>query len=154
MRALLHAVLPIAAAALVTAAHAAGDNSQAKREVIPNADAMSSVEREAYRARTLVGDPARGAKLHTACFGCHGIERYTAPITRASATFMDSLLRASGFSDMPPEPSRFKGRITSLQGLRQAVLGRNDYLDPKMTPQEVADVVAYLNVTYYGFAEK
>ena len=154
MRVLVRAVLPIAAAVLVTAAHAAGESSQAKREVIPNADAMSSVEREAYRARTLVGDPARGAKLHTACFGCHGIERYTAPITRASATFMDSLLRASGFSDMPPQPSRFKGRITSLQGLRQAVLGRNDYLDPKMTPQEVADVVAYLNATYYGFAEK
>jgi len=28
---------------------------------------------------------------------------------------------------------------------------RNDYLSPKMTPQEVEDVVAYLNVTYYNF---
>lgn len=147
-------VLSLAAASLIGAAHAADEGKQARREVIPNADAMTSVEREAYRARTLVGDPSRGAKLHTACFGCHGIERYTAPITRASATFMDSLLRASGLSDMPPQASRFKGRITSLQGLRQAVLGRNDYLDPKMTPQEVADVVAYLNVTYYGFTEK
>ena len=147
-------VLALAMAALMGAAQAADEAQSTKRAVIPNADAMTSVEREAYRARTLVGDPARGAKLHTACFGCHGIERYTAPITRASATFMDSLLRASGLSDMPPQPSRFKGRITSLQGLRQAVLGRNDYLDPKMTPQEVADVVAYLNATYYGFTEK
>ena len=150
----LHLFLSLAAAALMGAAQAADEAQAAKREIIPNADAMTSVERDAYRARTLVGDPARGAKLHTACFGCHGIERYTAPITRASATFMDSLLRASGLSDMPPQPSRFKGRITSLEGLRQAVLGRNDYLNPKMTPQEVADVVAYLNVTYYGFAEK
>ncbi len=139
---------------MAAAVPAAGESKEAKREVIPNADAMTSVERDAYRARTLVGDPARGAKLHTACFGCHGIERYTAPITRASATFMDSLLRASGLSDMPPEPSRFKGRITSLPALQEAVLRRNDYLNPKMTPQEVADVVAYLNVTYYGFAEK
>jgi mono/diheme cytochrome c family protein len=151
-----------------------------EREVIPGADFMSSAERDAYRQRmeaastpgekarvraehlraleqrkakqTQPGDPVRGATLHRGCFGCHGIERYTAPVTRASATFIDSLLRASGLSDMPPaEPSRFKGRIKSLAALREAVLRRNDYLSPKMTPQEVEDVVAYLNVTYYNF---
>jgi hypothetical protein len=28
---------------------------------------------------------------------------------------------------------------------------RNELLNPKMTPQEVEDVVAYLNATYYKF---
>lgn len=146
----LATLVAIGAAAVPTASQ----SQDAKREVIPNADAMTSAEREAYRARALVGDPARGAKLHTGCFGCHGIERYTAPVTRASATFLDSLLRASGLSDLPPQPSRFKGRISSLPALREAVLRRNDYLNPKMTAQEVEDVVAYLNATYYGFPEK
>ena len=73
-------------------------------------------------------------------------------MTRASAGFIDSLLRASGLSDLPPaEPKRFKGSITSLGALRDAVLRRNDFLSPKMTPQEVEDVVAYLNATYYRF---
>ena len=145
-------ILVAAAMAIgVTAAHA-GDPQGAAREVIPGADKMSSAERDAYRSRGLVGDPARGAKLHQGCFGCHGIERYTAPVTRATAGFFDSLLRASGLSDMPPAaPKSFKGSITSLDVLRSAVLRRNDFLSPKMTPQEVEDVVAYLNATYYRF---
>ena len=53
-------------------------------------------------APKLVGDPARGATLHQGCFGCHGIERYVAPVTYACATFTDSVLRASGLSDLPP----------------------------------------------------
>jgi len=157
-------------------------NPSMEREVIPGADSMTSAEREAYRQRmdaattaeekarirkehvktiearskqsALVGDPVRGASLHKACFGCHGIERYVAPITRASATFFDSLLRASGLSDLPPaEPTRFKGRIKSLAALREGVIRRNDYLNPKMTPQEIEDVVAYLNATYYNFPQ-
>jgi mono/diheme cytochrome c family protein len=144
---LIAAVLAISA----VAAHA-DEPKDAGRQVIPGADKMSPAEREAYRNRGLVGDPARGAKLHQGCFGCHGIERYTAPVTRATAGFIDSLLRASGLSDMPPAaPKRFKGSIASLDGLREAVLGRNDFLSPKMTPQEVEDVVAYLNATYYRF---
>lgn len=153
-----------------------------QREVIPGADLMTSAEREAYRQRmdaaatpeekariraqhvkaieappkqrALVGDPQRGASLHKGCFGCHGIERYVAPITYASATFIDSILRASGLSDIPPvEPTRFKGRIKSLAALREGVTRRNDYLNPKMTPQEIEDVVAYLNATYYNFPQ-
>jgi hypothetical protein len=31
------------------------------------------------------------------------------------------------------------------------VTRRNDYLNPKMSPQEIEDVVAYLNATYYKF---
>jgi mono/diheme cytochrome c family protein len=153
-----------------------------EREVIPGAERMTGAEREAYRRRMeaattpeekariraeyakaadepapprpLVGDPARGATLHRACFGCHGIERYVAPVTYAAASFIDSVLRASGLSDLPPaEPTRFKGRIKSLAALREAVNRRNDYLNPKMTPQEIEDVVAYLNVTYYNFPQ-
>ena len=105
-------------------------------------------------APKLVGDPARGATLHRGCFGCHGIERYVAPVTYAAASFMDSVLRASGLSDLPPaEPARFKGRIKSLAALREGVTRRNDYLNPKMNPQEIEDVVAYLNVTYYNFPQ-
>jgi len=151
-----------------------------EREVIPGADRMTSAERDVYRrrmaaaassqekeairaeyanrannhapAQPLVGNPERGAQLHRACFGCHGIERYVAPVTHAAAGFIESVLRASGLSDLPPaEPTRFKGRVTSLAALREGVTRRNDYLNPKMTAQEVEDVVAYLNATYYRF---
>lgn len=152
------------------------------REVIPGADRMTGAERDAYRrrmeaattpeekariraeyaktpdepvaTRALIGDPARGATLHRACFSCHGIERYVAPVVYAAASFIDSVLRASGLSDLPPaEPTRFKGRMTSLAALREGVNRRNDYLSPKMTPQEIEDVIAYLNVTYYNFPQ-
>ena len=145
-------ILIAAAIAIGAAAVQAADLKDPPRGVIPGADKMSPAERDAYRARGLVGDPARGAQLHQGCFGCHGVERYTAPVTRVTAGFIDSLLRASGLSDLPPaEPKRFKGSITSLDALRDAVLRRNDFLSPKMTPQEVEDVVAYLNATYYRF---
>jgi mono/diheme cytochrome c family protein len=176
------AVLIFAAAAVDAAMGAEPTSPQAvEREVIPGADKMTPTERETYRRRMaaaatpeekariraeyagaaaakpepaakLVGDPARGAELHRGCFGCHGIERYTAPVTRVMATLADSVLRASGLSDMPPaEPTRFKGRVQSLAQLREGVRRRNDYLNPKMTAQEVEDVVAYLNQTYYKF---
>ncbi len=151
------------------------------RELIPGAERLSAAEREVYRSRmqaaatpeeqekiraeyaksakaaasqALRGDPERGSKLHRACFYCHGIERYTQAVTYAVSTFSDSLLRASGLSDMPPAPpARFKGRIQSLVALRDAVERRNDFFNPKMTPQEIEDVIAYLNVTYYKFPE-
>ncbi|HYL90838.1 MAG TPA: c-type cytochrome [Burkholderiales bacterium] len=134
---------------------AAAETPPSGRELIPGADKMTAEQRDAYRASKLVGDPARGAKLHQGCFGCHGIERYTQPVTHASAAFMDSVLRASGLSDLPPaEPKRFKGRITSVDALRAAVVRRNDYFNPQLTAQEIEDVVAYLNKTYYNFADK
>ena len=140
----------LAFAAALTSASA--EPPLAGRELIPGADKMTAEERDAYRAKSLFGDAARGAKLHQGCFGCHGIERYTAPITYASASFIDSLLRASGLSDLPPaEPKRFKGRITSIDALRAAVTRRNDYFNPQLTAQEIEDVVAYLNATYYRF---
>ena len=154
-----------------------------EREVIPGADRMTGAERDAYRrrmeaARTpeekariraeyakvaegpapdrpLIGDPVRGASLHRGCFSCHGIERYLAPVTYAAAGFMDSVLRASGLSDLPPaaEPTRFKGRAKSMAELRSGVIRRNDLLNPKMNPQEIEDIIAYLNVTYYNFPQ-
>jgi mono/diheme cytochrome c family protein len=176
--------LSIAAGAPVQASAAENPSGQVEREVIPGADRMTSAEREAYRRRMeaattpeekakirseyaksaskiappperpLVGDPVRGATLHRGCFGCHGIEQYVAPITNLAATFIDSVLRASGLSDLPPaEPTRFKGRIKSMAALRDAVARRNDYLNPKMTPQEFEDVIAYLNATYYKFPQ-
>ena len=162
---------------------AAGPVGQAtEREVIPGAESMTPTERETYRRRMsaaataeekakiraeyvkasdaarpvapLVGDPVRGATVHSACFSCHGIERYVAPATYAAASLIDSVLRASGLSDLPPaEPARFKGRAKSLTDLRAGVMRRNDLLNPKLTPQEIEDVVAYLNVTYYKFPQ-
>ena len=179
--ALLAGAAVMSAAAVDTARSAEGPAAQPpERELIPGADRMSSAERDTYRRRmqaaatpeekariraeyvksaqepapgqALVGDPARGATLHRACFGCHGIERYVAPVTYAAATFMDSVLRASGLSDLPPaEPVKFKGRASSLAAVREGVTRRNEYLNPKMTPQEIEDVVAYLNATYYNF---
>ena len=177
------AVVMIAAAS--DAARGAGPpvTQTTEREVIPGADRMTSAERDTYRKRmeraatpeekarirdeyvraaaqkpaaaVLVGDPVRGAQAHGACFSCHGIERYVAPVTHAAASFFDSVLRASGLSDLPPaEPTRFKGRIKSLAELRDAVARRNDFLNPKLTPQEFEDVVAYLNVTYYRFPQQ
>jgi len=154
----------------------------AGREVIPGAEKMTEAERDTYRSRMgaaatpeekakirgeyakaaekkipaapLVGDPARGAEVHSACFSCHGIERYIAPVTSMAASFIDSVLRASGLSDLPPaEPTRFRGRAKSLAALREGVIRRNDLLNPKLTAQEIEDVVAYLNATYYKFPQ-
>ncbi len=180
---LLAGAAVMSSAALETARGTEGPAMRAvEREVIPGADRMTSAERDTYRrrmeaaktpeekariraeyakaaeepapARPLVGDPVRGAALHRGCFSCHGIEQYVAPITHAAASFMDSVLRASGLSDLPPaESTKFKGRIKSLPALREGVMRRNDYLNPKMTPQEIEDVVAYLNVTYYKFPQ-
>jgi len=178
----LAAAAVMSSAAVNTARGTEGPPAQpAERELIPGAEQMTAAERDTYRRRMqeaatpeekeriraeyvkaaqipapppgMVGDPARGAQLHRACFGCHGIERYVAPVTYAAASFLDSVLRASGLSDMPPaaEPVRFKGRATSIAALRAGVTRRNELLNPKMTPQEVEDVVAYLNVTYYNF---
>lgn len=181
--ALWAAAATVIVAVSIPAAHGADAKvaQQVEREVIPGAERMTDAERDVYRRRMqsavtpaekakiraeysaaataaapepLRGDPARGSKLHSACFGCHGIERYTQPMTYVMATFSDSLLRASGLSDMPAvEPARFKGRIQSLTSLRDAVTRRNEFFSPKMTPQEVEDVVAYLNVTYYKFPQ-
>lgn len=112
----------------------------------------AAVAAEPLKPTSLKGDAQRGAALHGGCFSCHGTERYTAPVTNFFATLGDSVLRASGLSDLPPaEPKRFKGRAKSLDQLREAVWRRNAYLNPPLAPQDVEDLVAYLNATYYKF---
>ena len=112
----------------------------------------AAVAAEPLPPKALTGDAQRGAALHGGCFSCHGTERYTAPVTNFFATLGDSVLRASGLSDLPPaEPKRFKGRAKSLDQLREAVWRRNAYLNPPLAPQDVEDLVAYLNATYYKF---
>ena len=112
----------------------------------------AAVAAEPLKPTSLQGDAQRGAALHGGCFSCHGTERYTAPVTNFFATLGDSVLRASGLSDLPPaEPKRFKGRAKSLDQLREAVWRRNAYLNPPLAPQDVEDLVAYLNATYYKF---
>lgn len=114
--------------------------------------AAAPVAAEPPLPKPLKGDAQRGAALHGGCFGCHGTERYTAPVTNFFATLTDSVLRASGMSDLPPaEPKKFKGRAKSLDQLREAVWRRNAYLNPPLAPQQVEDLVAYLNATYYKF---
>ena len=112
----------------------------------------AAVAAEPPKPTSLKGDAQRGGALHGGCFSCHGTERYTAPVTNFFATLGDSVLRASGLSDLPPaEPKRFKGRAKSLDQLREAVWRRNAYLNPPLAPQDVEDLVAYLNATYYKF---
>ena len=178
--AILSAGAAVMIAAAPDAAQGAQQAQAVAHELIPGAERMSSAERDTYRQRMqaaataeekakireeyvkaaerpapaapLTGDARRGAALHSACFSCHGIERYVAPVTHAAAGFTDSVLRARGLSDLPPaEPLRFKGKIESLSALRDGVTRRNDFLNPKMTPQEIEDVVAYLKASYYRF---
>jgi mono/diheme cytochrome c family protein len=181
---LVAAALVTGAAAIEEARSAEANATSVQRpafELIPGADRMTAAERDTYRRRMAAaptgearekiraeyaaaaggapsvpvrGDPERGAQLHRGCFGCHGIERYVSPVTYAAATFFDSVLRASGLSELPPaEPARFKGRVKSLAALREGVVRRNDYMNPKLSAQDIEDVVAYLNVTYYRFPE-
>ena len=67
------------------------------------------------------GDPVRGAKLHEDCLGCHGTEVYQPP----------------------------RATVTSLPQLRKEVERWNDRMNPKFSDQDVDDIVAYLNQTYY-----
>lgn len=69
------------------------------------------------------GDPARGAKLHEDCLGCHGTELYVAP----------------------------RARVKSLSALKKETEKWNDRMNPKFTRQEIEDLVAWLNATFYRF---
>jgi hypothetical protein len=69
------------------------------------------------------GDPVKGAKLHEDCTGCHGTELYVA-------------LRA---------------KIKSLAALRKETERWNDRMNPKFTPREIDDLVAYMNANFYKF---
>ena len=68
-------------------------------------------------------DPVHGQEHHKVCLDCHGTALYVA-------------------SDR---------KIRSLKALRKEVERWNDHYNPKMTKQEVEDVVTYLNETFYKF---
>jgi mono/diheme cytochrome c family protein len=111
------------------------------------------------------GDVARGGALHKVCFSCHGPERYTAAKARASSFFTDALIVASGVepvvmtdaasrgpATLPPDyPKMGRAQVRDLAGLRRAILRWNDYFNPKLSEQELEDLVAYLNAAYYKF---
>jgi mono/diheme cytochrome c family protein len=69
------------------------------------------------------GDPARGAKLHEDCLGCHGTELYVPP----------------------------RAKVKTLSALKKETGKWNDRMNPKFTRQEVEDLVAWLNATFYRF---
>ena len=69
------------------------------------------------------GDPARGAKLHDDCLGCHGTELYVPP----------------------------RAKVKTLSALKKETEKWNDRMNPKFRKQEIEDLVAYLNATFYKF---
>ena len=69
------------------------------------------------------GDPLRGAQLHDSCLGCHGTELYV--------------------------PASEK--VKTLSELRKEVENWNDRMNPKFDKQEVEDITAYLNGSFYKF---
>jgi mono/diheme cytochrome c family protein len=69
------------------------------------------------------GDPARGAKLHDDCLGCHGTELYVPP----------------------------RAKVKTLSALKKETEKWNDRMNPKFTKQEIEDLVAWLNATFYKF---
>jgi len=71
------------------------------------------------------GDPARGERLHRICEQCHGTEPYA------------------------PE----RRRVTSLRALRRTVERYGDYYNPRLSRQDIDDLVAWLNRDFYRFAQ-
>jgi mono/diheme cytochrome c family protein len=111
------------------------------------------------------GDVSRGAALHNVCFSCHGPERYTAAKARSENFLADALIIAGGVetptlvdaatrapASLPSGyPQMARSKIRDVAGLKRAVLRWNDYFNPKLTDQELEDLVAYLNASYYKF---
>ncbi len=70
------------------------------------------------------GDPVKGARLHDSCLGCHGTELYVPP----------------------------RAKVKSLAALKKETERWNDRMNPKFSRQEVDDLVAYLNASFYKLA--
>ncbi len=69
------------------------------------------------------GDPARGETIHAACLDCHGTSLYV----------------------------KQDRKVKSLDHLRKETLRWGDYYNPAFSPQDVDDMVAYLNRDFYKF---
>ena len=76
-----------------------------------------------WSAHALTGDPVRGEKLHAKCLDCHGTGPYA------------------------PD----KRKIKSLKALRSEVKRWGTYYAPALSEQEVEDITAWLNLTFYKF---
>ena len=72
------------------------------------------------------GDAARGEQLHRSCLQCHGTELYVPP----------------------------RARVTSLKTLQREVKRWADMYNPRFSPQEVEDLVVWLNRDFYRFPVK
>lgn len=111
------------------------------------------------------GEARRGAGLHDVCFSCHGPERYVAAKRRAASYLVDALAAAGGIEEVSFEPGAKRAptalpanypkmgrsQVKDVAGLKKAVLRWNDYFNPKLSEQELEDLVAYLNAAYYKF---
>jgi mono/diheme cytochrome c family protein len=69
------------------------------------------------------GDPAHGAQIHEVCLDCHGTGLYV-------------------------KPDR---KVKSLEHLHKETMRWGDYYNPALSPQDIDDVVAYLNRDFYHF---
>lgn len=103
-----------------------------KRELIYCADQMTHEEREANRAKMQAARTRdekskiranHQADMHEVCLDCHGTGLYVKPDCK----------------------------IKSLDALRKETLRWGDYYNPALSPQDVDDVVAYLNRDFYQF---
>jgi len=69
-------------------------------------------------------DPVvRGERIHKVCLPCHGTSLYVSS----------------------------QREIKSLPALRQEVARWGDYYNPALSEQDIDDVTAYLNATFYKF---
>jgi mono/diheme cytochrome c family protein len=163
--------------ARIQAAGSAAEQARIRAEHIEAMEARArnlglSLRREEPRAAQTVvpkgavgGDVKRGAALHNVCFSCHGPERYRAAGARAAGFFASSLATAGGIEYVPPAnaserrpdtlpagyPKMGRSQVRNLTGLRKAIARWNDYFNPKLTEEELDDLVAYLNAAYYKF---
>mgnify|MGYP001569408363 CR=1 FL=1 len=69
------------------------------------------------------GDPARGEKLHQNCLQCHGTELYLPPARK----------------------------VATLKALRKETERWGDMYNPRLSKQDVDDLVAWLNRDFYKF---
>lgn len=69
-------------------------------------------------------DPVvRGEQIHKVCLPCHNTTLYVSP----------------------------QRKIKSLPALREEVARWGDYYNPALSEQDIEDVTAYLNATFYQF---
>lgn len=76
-------------------------------------------------AALAAGDPEKGKVLHESCLQCHGTELYVPP----------------------------KRKVKTLRELERETVRWGGYYNPKLTKQEVADLVAWLNRDFYKFSK-